>query len=520
MAERPFISALPSIGYAFLVAALFIFVRGYQFNTDDQAEHLPQVYQMLDPELYPHDYFVGASNGIFTVRHYYEQLVLFMARTVGLEWGLFALNILCVALMVYSLQRLAYRFFGNGWAALLAPLFALFVFYDFTVGGNHVMYSSLISSTLGKAIGSFAIWQFVQRRYWLAGALLGVAALFQALVGMHLVLVLGVVLLVGFRDVKRSVVFGIGFGTIAAFILIPVAIRQMTVTGTYDKELFYEVMYRFRNHHHYLPSLFPITHYMKFFMLLVAGAAAYWFTKPADRGFYPWFVATALVCMAVYVLCMEVVHILGVGKLQLFKLSVWIGAFNAMMIAGAVGELLSGILSSSRIQRYVFPFSFFLFLVFILLETNSKYLPEPLKYRYMVGNRAYTDLEKMHFWIETNTPKDAVVLISPMNNAFPCQAKRSMPIHYQAIIHEPFFMLPWYDDYAEIYGVSMQNMQGMDARAYADKLYNTRNYRGTRKHIDYRLDDARTCTFVAELGPVVHAEGDWLLTEFKPLTDH
>jgi hypothetical protein len=80
-------------------------------------------------------------------------------------------------------------------------------------------------------------------------------------------------------------------------------------------------------------------------------------------------------------------------------------------------------------------------------------------------------------------------------------------------------MLPWYEDYREIYGVSMENLEGIDARAYADRLYNTRNYRGTRKHIEYRLDNLRTCQFVNELGPTVHMEGDWILTEFRPLID-
>jgi hypothetical protein len=120
----------------------------------------------------------------------------------------------------------------------------------------------------------------------------------------------------------------------------------------------------------------------------------------------------------------------------------------------------------------------------------------------------------MHFWIEENTEKDVSVLVSPDDNAFPNQAKRSMPIHFQAIIHEPFFMLPWYEDFKEIYGVSIENQEGIDARAQAVNLYQTRNYRGSSKHIDYRLDNLATCQFKHELGPVVHQQGDWVLTEF------
>jgi len=134
----------------------------------------------------------------------------------------------------------------------------------------------------------------------------------------------------------------------------------------------------------------------------------------------------------------------------------------------------------------------------------------------MVGNRNHTDLEKMHFWIAENTPKDVSVLVSPENNAFACQAQRSMSIHFQAIVHETFFMMPWYADFEKIYGVSIENLEGIDARAQAVSLYQTRNYRGAEKLIDYRLDNLETCQFTEELGSVVHQQGKWVLTEFLP----
>ena len=134
----------------------------------------------------------------------------------------------------------------------------------------------------------------------------------------------------------------------------------------------------------------------------------------------------------------------------------------------------------------------------------------------MIGNRNYSDLEKMHFWIADNTYKDVSVLVSPNNNAFSCQAKRSMPIHYQAIIHEPFFMLPWYETFKEVYGVSIENLDGIDVRAQAVELFQVRNYRGKTTGIDYRLDNLETCRFKEELGPTLHQEGNWVLTEFLP----
>jgi len=514
MKQRSFGNSLPLFGYALAVAALFLFVRGYQFNTDDQAEHLPQIYQQLDPQLYPNDYFVNQSNAIFTVRHFYEKLVLLVAESIGLEWGLFVLTFLCIALMAYSFSRIAEELFHDRWAVLLAPLLAMFVFYNFTVGGNHIMYGSFISSTIAKGIGAFALLQFIRSKFFLSAIILGIATLFQPLVGLQLFLLLSAILLFFRRNVRETAVFGLAFLAVAAFILVPTFARQFSETTAYDKDLYYEILYRFRNHHHYLPSLFPVTHYVKFLFLTLIGVELYAFTKPSDRGFFVPFVAFGILGMIVYAMGLEFLHIQALGKLQWFKVTVWIAAFSSIMVAGFVGPLFSGFLPLTKSRIYLFPFSFFLFILLTLTITNSKFLSDSYQHKYMVGNRNYTNLEKMHFWIEANTAKDVNVLVSPGDNAFSCQAKRSMPIHFQAIIHEPFFMLPWYEDFKEIYGVSLENLDGIDARAQAVDLYQSRNYRGSNKHIDYRLDNLESCQFKAELGSTVHQQGDWVLTEF------
>ncbi len=516
MSKRPFRSSLPILGYAFLVSALFLFVRGYQFNTDDQAEHLPQIYQMLDSELYPNDYFVNASNSIFTVRFYYEKLVLAVANTVGLEWGLFILTFLCIALMAYSFSRIAEELFGDRWSVLLAPMLAMFVFYNFTVGGNHVMYGSFISSTIAKGISAFGILLFVRKHYGLGGLFIGIATLFQPLVGLQLFLILGGVQLLFRQDLKNGLVLAIPYLTLAAFILVPVFGRQFGETVANNKELYFEILYRFRNHHHYIPSLFPVTHYIKFFGLLGLGFLSYFILKPNDKRFFLGFVAMGLLGMVVYWFVLECLHIWPIGKVQWFKVTVWISAFSSIMLAGLLGQRLSGFIPLARMKGYLLPLSLVLFVLITIAITNSKYLPESHQYRYMVGNRVYSDLEKMHLWIADSTAKHVSVLVSPDDNSFSCEAKRSMPIHFQAIVHEPFFMLPWYNDFTDIYGVSLNNLEGIDARAQAVKLYRTRNYTRGEPHIDYRLDNEKECTFGNELGTVIHREGDWVLTEFVP----
>lgn len=514
MKNRAFGSSLPLLGYAFFVAALFLFIRGYQFNTDDQAEHLPQIYQMLQPELYPNDYFVNASNSVFTVRYYYEKLVLLIAKTTGLEWGLFWFTFLCAAVMAYSFARIAQLWFSDRWSVLLAPILAMIVFYNFTVGGNHVMYGSFISSTIAKAIGSIGLLQFVSRRIGVSGLLLGMSTLFQPLVGLQLFIILTCIQIVFDRTWKSATGFVLCYSAIALFILVPTIGRQFSAAGDYDKELYYQVLYSFRNHHHFLPHLFPITHYIKLSLLIGLGTLSYYISRPQDGRFYLKLVAISLFGIVVYTVALEVLHVNAIGKTQWFKATIWLQAFSSLMVAGLVGQLLSGFVSIGGFQPSFLFRSLVAGAALLLAITNSRYLPESYQFKYMVGNRIKSDLEQMHDWIAVHTPVDANVLVSPTNNAFACQAKRGMPIHFQAIVHEPFFMLPWYRDFAEIYGVSIDNLEGRDARAHAAKLYATRNYTGNRKPIDYRLDDISTCEFVNELGPAVHKQGNWVLTEY------
>ncbi len=516
MSKRVFGSSLPVLGYACFVAALFLFLKGYQFNTDDQAEHLPQVYQLLDSALYPNDYYVNAANSVFTVRHYYEQLALVVAKTVGLEWGLFALTFLSCTLMAFSFAKIAERLFANRWSVFLAPVLALIIFYGFTMSGVSVMYASFISSTIAKGLAAFALWKFFERKVWLAGLFLGIATLFQALVGLQLFLVLAAYYVLVKHDFKKSLFHAFSYLAVALFLLIPVFYIQFTSEMYLDVDAnwFYSVFYGFRNHMHYYPQLFPVKDYVKFGLLLILGLLSYAFVRPRDAGFYPFFIFFNLFGLIVYSIGLETFSIQLVAKTQWFKMTIWMQAFSAIMVAGAVGEMLSAISMPFVIRKRVFAISVLGSVLLLVAITNSKHLPQQYRDKYMIGNRTVGDLERLHLWIADNTSNDVVILAPPDDNSFSCQAKRSMPSHWQAIVHQSFFITQWYLDFSEIYGVTLENLEGIDPRAHAVKLYQTRNYRGTKKHIDYRLDNLETCEFADELGPIIHQEGNWALSEF------
>ena len=103
----PYFEKLKSINYLyfFLVAIAYIFCNGYLFNTGDQAEHLPQVYQKLNPELYPNDFFLNYYNQTFTVRYYFTYVVYAFSLVVGVKASCF------IIYFCYQIMNGMYLFF-------------------------------------------------------------------------------------------------------------------------------------------------------------------------------------------------------------------------------------------------------------------------------------------------------------------------------------------------------------------------------------------------------------------------
>src|ERR1035437_859157 len=196
----------------------------------------------------------------------------------------------------------------------------------------------------------------------------------------------------------------------------------------------------------------------------------------------------------------------------------WINAFFSIFIALGLSEMIFKNSNEDKIIKYGRVLSSIGIPVLLFIILNSSMIPiAKLQGRYMIGNYKKSDLTLMHEWIATNIDKDKTILTYPSDFSFACEAKRSMPIGYKAIIHEPYFMIPWYERYKDIYGTSLENLGNKDALTVSDSLYTTVLYSPIHPpcKIDYRLDDISKCKYVDALGKTIHKEGNYLLTEFQ-----
>ncbi len=516
------------LSYSFFLALFFLFIKGYTFNSWDQAECLPQVYQLLDPSLYSTDFFMQEYHKAFTVRFYFVYFIYGLSYFTSVAAVCFTLTVLSLFLSIYYFIKITQHFTESKLAALLSPLFAFFLFFSFTVGGNQIQSNSMIPGTLSAVFAIAAIHLCLETKYNLSFLLLGLGTLFQPLVTLQVFLVLVPVMFFRIKYIgliKIMIAVAVYF-LAAAPMLVPILYRQFFIHTDYNQQLYYEVLYRFRNHLHYLPSLFPVRDYIKLSVLVIAAIAAIRFTDIRNKKVLYFFSAIIITGMLLYWILLEKAGVLSVGKLQWFKATVWLNAMACIAVAVFVGELFTAKTQSREgfIPRYFLAplrlcckplslicASFFLF--FLLLNSNMLPLAK-LQTRYQVGNYKKSDLTLLHQWMEQNLPKDAVVLCSTENTSLICEAKRSQVVEYQAIIHEPFYMLPWYERFKEVYGVSIENADRNDIRKQAAELYLTRNYKSNKYSIDYRIDDVSTCKYASELGKVVHQSGDYVLTEY------
>lgn len=506
--------------YSFFVALLYTLVYGYMFNRGDQAEHLPQVYHRLNPTLYSGDFFMEEYMKNFTIRDYYVILVAFLSRFVSTEWVCFILQMFSVTFSAYGIFKITQTLSSNKLAPFIAPLFSLILFRDFTVGGNATQDTQFISSSLALPFVLMGFYKVLQEKYVAAGFWTGIACLAQPLIGIQgFLLIFGVAVLRNKSIPFSSIIYTVlAFAAIAALMLSPLIIRQFLTPGNVDTALYFELLYSFRNYTHYIPHLFPKLDFLKFSILLIPALVLLFKNKTSQGKTLKIFFALTIAGLLFYTFCMETQTLYGIGKMQWFKTTIWLTIFSSILLAVGVCGLFDKYISgwsglSPKLTSFLLTVPSLLLCVFI---TNSAWVKD-FHEKYQIGNYIKSDRTLLLEWVEKNTPITAVVLVAPDDDSFACIAKRPQPISFKAIIHEPGFMLRWYSRVKEYYGIGVDNTDGRKPMDAAASLYKERNYKEhitQVSNISYRIDNIQTCQYIDNLGPVVHQEGNWLLTAF------
>ena len=501
--------------YAFVITVLFITRNGYAFNFGDQEEHLSQVYKLIDPSLYRFDYFMVPNEQTFSIRFFYKLLVYGFSLLFGVEGACLVLTSLSLIVSTWAISRITLFFDESRVTAFFAPFLLLLFFNHINIGNNSFQYSIFICSSISTMFCLLAFVFYFNNQFKLMAFLVGLAGLFQVLEGILLFSILFSLIIVDKKESLKQIVYvALIFLITISPMLVPIIIRQFMITGEWDQEAYYISLFQIRNPNHYLPSAFPLVEYVKFILLSVVAIASAYFYKLKQFKFIVVITSIVVLGMLCYYFLLEGIGFNAIGKSQWFKTSIWLTLFYSISVAILTVKLIQKVISQVKIKALIIYPSLILSAVLLFVIFNSSAVPfEKINGRYKLGNYKKSDQQKMHEWIERNTSKDAVFLVSPADISFLCEAKRSLLIGYKAVIHEPYFMISWAEKFQRIYQIKHTSNSPQSAFELAVDSYSSNIYfPSPNERVDYRIDNLDECKFANQLEEIVHQEGKFILT--------
>ncbi len=216
---------------ALLTAIIFTLVKGYTFNCGDQEEHLPQVYQMINPALYPNDYFMTAYHQTFSVRFFFVWLIYLFHFILPISITCFLLHLLCITVVAWVIGQMVLFFKSTQLFVDCSAFIALVVFNEFIIGGNALVTTQLTGGGMAVALSALAFYFMLHKRWYSVAIFAGLASLFQVLVGLQVMLLTGLIFLIRRKfdtNNQSPVKFLITYLLIAGAMLFPIVYLQLS----------------------------------------------------------------------------------------------------------------------------------------------------------------------------------------------------------------------------------------------------------------------------------------------------
>lgn len=255
-----------------LVGSIYTALAWLPPGSGNQAEDLPKILRLLNPEFLANDQFVNSSDQGFSIRFYYAHIMAFLVDVFGLNLAMFTTCLVLNVATVLVTACAGYKLFGN---SLRAGLISAVLSTQTAIkiaSSYEVLAVVTLANFLAMLFVYCAIYLIVFRnRFVSASIFLGVSSLIQPLSGIAAFgfCILGFVAinlavasngcdeatppLKGLRLLRITAVGTTLFACFAAAIVVPYI---MTSGSEISDRRFVELFAFFRIPHHSLPSEF------------------------------------------------------------------------------------------------------------------------------------------------------------------------------------------------------------------------------------------------------------------------
>ena len=442
-----------------LLAALLLYgLRfGYGYGLSDQDEFLPYLLHRLDPSVLAQDWFVAGQAGAFSIRTYFVSMLQALAQVMPVWMAVLGIYTAVWLLMAGAVYALAHAFTRNRLAAAAAVVVALVLTPQWTLGGNDLAHSMLVPSMAGWALGLWGLVFFLRRKPLPSALLLGLATWMQALVGIHLAGLLGLILL--WRFARREgtarflLVFAVTYVLAALPALGPLVYQQFSSTPAAAEgapSLFY-ILAQFRVPHHYLFYSFPTRSLIRFGALVGLGAISFVLLTRRRLVQHRTFLTRVMIsitglCLLAF-LCTEIIPSMFVAQLQLFKTTVPAKLLMVILICGAIAAWLPE--SLARFFERVIDLRRWglgvMVLIWMLVTGGIAGGVDGLRAKIGPLAHAGTPTDQVEAWAQTQTAPEAVFAVPPSWSGFRSRAQRAIVVNFKAFPYRAGLNEAWFE---------------------------------------------------------------------------
>lgn len=439
-----------------LITAFTLLWLGYQFGHNDQVETMSYVLLLQDKTLFQNDLFMQSLAAHEPNER--SAFVYFMLPFANcLETATFVLHVLFLSILVAALLRIARLFIGNRLLGAAVVFVSLSIGYMITLGGVDLYYNTFQGGNIAIAICAWAIFFFLTKRYKRAAILLAIASPFQILVGLNTFLLLSLML---FADlifpavqsikstaVKRFLQFiAIYICTAGIYFFLVILKKQQADCNLSNKE-FFDLIFDFRNAHHFLIAHFPAKKSLLFVSLYTMGLIA---AYRVHKAIFKFLLAGGLLVL-LYTIVTETTHWVPVASFQFYILTAWL-KFFALIAAFA---MLSKVLPKISIPSIYT----LLLLSVVLLVTSTGSATNQLQRKnipYEFGSSYKTANAEIDICIKAKSLSDkGALFIHPFEfSALKYFGQRSAYAEFKAGLHQKCGVKEWHNRLQEVYGIN------------------------------------------------------------------
>ncbi len=417
------------------VLLVYLLWRGYNFGFSDQDEVIPFLAHLLNRDVLAQDWFVNYQANHFGPRSVFVWFCYPFAKLLGIYTtflGLYLAAFLATAGALYTLARDLLR---DRIAATASVLLVLVLTPKFTLGGNDLIAPILTPSVPAWSLALWGLAMYVKGRLNSSAVLAGLAACLQALIGLQMGLLIGMLLI--WQRSRYAWRFALLFGLVSLPAVAPLIVQQLGQAGD-SGNLFY-TLFAFRAPHHYLPASFTKISVVGFALLLITGLAGMRrlrqaLTPQGRQTIQRLLMVIGAACLVGF-LCAEVVPMESVVKLQPFKMTVVAKVLFGILVCGAISAVL--------------PESFRTAAFWVLKHSRATFLAAALVLAALLfadttalGLRP-AEIAPVEEWANTSTPPEAVFAVPPSWDGFRSRAQRPIVVNYKAFPFLPGHEAEW-----------------------------------------------------------------------------